>query len=434
MLIPPNSSGFQTGQIAELQRLVPQIMWADQGGTMLSPPNPDKAAIPVSSLSSRVLSGLNSANSQNILAMINRSNSLSGTVGFPGRSLLLEIGDSYQAGVDKKANNIFSQMATLMTNRSMQVNNNFSVGSGGKPNNATFVAYDPKWVAASGATVNIALRGLGNGLLDISAAGATWTYTPGASPQVPGGTFDRVDVYYARGPAGFGTFDVSIDGGATAAQTINNVNGLSDVQVTTVNVTGTATAVTFKKNTGNAYIIAVCCRTDAIGTIESMTAGYGGMPVAYLTTPIATANYQFGPQAVLTRLWSSYLYPKVAIINGWYNDYLVDGTAVGLQTLLSNLTLLVAQFRQNNTDLIYMGYLPFQIASLPKATFDLWQDAVINLMQRLNVPYFDPRLYGTTYENGGFANNIYNDGIHPGPIGNFMFARTFMNAFDSMAS
>jgi len=330
------------------------------------------------------------------------------------RGRLIGFGDSYIAGHGangvvndgNRAKSWITRLAATLTGKGIPASASFAFGgSNSALDAAALAAYDSRYSfsgTGTGLLGNVDVPG-GNAI-GLTAAGDKVTFTPG-------GTFDTVDILFPRNTSGQGNFTVSVDGGTTVIQTVEN-SSVADVGYVSVPVPAGSTAVTISKGTGFCYLTMIGTRTAGAPGIEVYCAGKNGTQLQVMAwAPAAAGNRLWVSRSTLMKLCNNSA-KNAILINGWYNDRSSGGRT--LQQASDDLRVLLAELK-TYADVVYCGYASLGGAIGTGADFRLWQDEMMRVaIEEFDIPVFDmSRVLTSQAANPSY----YYDQLHLGLTG-----------------
>jgi lysophospholipase L1-like esterase len=209
----------------------------------------------------------------------------------------------------------------------------------------------------------------------------------------PGGTFNEIEVtYFAGTSVGQGSFQISVDAGATNLLTVDCTIPAEGMAVAKIACAGTSTVASIKLASGTMYLQGVATRNTLRPGVEIYNGGAsGGRLLEFSSARVGgtVTTYAVPTEVVKALVADSPTTPHVVYINGWGNDFLSD--AATSATCITYLTTLVNALRalSPNVDVIYESYQGLGNASIALATQASYEAAIIDAMVRLNVPVVD---------------------------------------------
>lgn len=345
------------------------------------------------------------SNTRQLMKMI--GNVVSGAGG--GRILFL--GDSFVAGtggggtndlVAAQANSMSARFASLLATRGIKTQEKSCFFDRGCGTVSDVAACDPRIVF--GGSPSILSDGiyptLAGGAVLFQSAANRFTFTPG-------GTFDKVELYFLKNTSGQGSFRVSFDGGTTITATVtdNDTIGVASVIVT---APGPATAVTVLGSSNYSNIIGVICRNTAFNEIYVINAGRTGRT---LQTMAATPGGSPGSGAYNVRACLPVVLPtgspNLCIINGWYNDQAAGRSEAQIVADLN--TLIVAAKSQG--DVMYLTYGNLDPGTKSQVLQDQYNTACTAIAVAADIPVLNVKaklpLYGVAQPMGYYASTLH---------------------------
>lgn len=355
------------------------------------------------------------SNTRQLTKMI--GNVLSGAGG--GRIMFL--GDSFVGGtgaggssnqVGGQANSMTARFAAILSARGLKAQEKSFFFDRGNGTVADVATCDPRLVFGGSPTI------LTDGTYPTLAGGAVlFQATTDKFTFTPGGTFNKVEIYFFENTSGQGSFRVSFDGGTTVTATVpdNTKVGISSVVVT---APSPATAVTVLGSSNFSNIVGVICRNTALDEIYVINAGRTARTLQTMagtvgTTPTTGAYNVRACLPVVLPTGS----PNLTIINGWYNDQ--NSGRTQSQFVADLNTLITAAKAQG--DVMYLPYGNLDPGTLSQTLQDQYNAACVTAALAADIPVLNVKaklpLYGVAQPMGYYADALHYREIGHAAIG-----------------
>lgn len=340
---------------------------------------------------------------------------LGGAMAGSQNARLCIVGDSTCAGIltasgGKAAQSSAALMGKVLAGCGVRVNMNNCFGNAQRAGGATFTNYDPRWVTNGAWNTLGANSSLGGTLFYNASDAALLQFAPVDPVTGAAFTFDTIDVWYLQN-TGYGTFTISIDGGATPLTTVNAAGARAMIKATVSCTSGTNT-VSIKRTSGGAEVVQIMGVATSLAAhkyMEIFNVAAGGFASADIYGSAGTnGDFVFSPAfRALT--------PDLTIIDIGINDWrtlaYTSAYDANLQGAVTNAL--------TTGDCILCKPVPSQIgysANTTQANMDLYREAIDRVAAANGLMVFDKVDKFASYTAGN-ALGMYSDGLHPSAAG-----------------